>query len=83
MDNWGDSFCKVLDKDQNELQSKFVKLQNNSGYSSNSCTINMTKGQAKLLSKVIVSLEYPTKNASAQPYYTKSIKVDYTFTTNA
>ncbi|GEM_PF-6127631 len=83
MDNWGDSFCKVLDKDENELQSKFVKLQNNSGYSSNSCTINMTKGQAKLLSKVIVSLEYPTKNASAQPYYTKSIKVDYTFTTNA
>lgn len=80
MENWGDSWCKLLDENGNELQSKFVKLQNNSGYSNNSCTINMVRQQAKSLSRSVVLLEYPSKNASAQPYYTESIKVEYDFT---
>lgn len=80
MENWGDSWCKLLDENGNELQSKFVKLQNNSGYSNNSCTINMVRQQAKSLSRSVVLLEYPSKNASTQPYYTESIKVEYDFT---
>ena len=82
LENWGDSFCKVLDKDGNELQSKFVKLQNNSGYANNVCTISMAKGQAQLLSRANILFEYPSKNASGQPYYVRSAKLEYTFSTN-
>lgn len=79
LSNWVDAYCKVLDSNGNEITSEFVKLENNSQYATDTCSIYMSAELAKKLDKVSVNLKFPDLNASRQTYQTKFIKVVYRF----
>lgn len=79
LSNWVDANCKLLDANGNTLETKFVKLENNSNYSVDECTIGRDEEKVKKLAKALVELNRPDANCSGQTYQTKFIKVVYRF----